>query len=212
MSPRAGDPRRLRAVIIVFKLWRFATGTNTVDRQHSVLKVGVNTIGLVDARRLRPLQHHQRGRSPRRDEAHVRVHQRAADGEQRHATAPGHGSGGRTVIAESFTFFTESPARAWLLSSWCARGDLNSHGLPHWILSPARLPVSPLARDYDLGEFTAIHFARGGLAGDARGFPARSSALAPRSATESFASSEHIPRAATFHSRLGSNRGSQAGR
>jgi hypothetical protein len=146
VSPRAGDPRRLRAVIIVFKLWRFATGTNTVDRQHSVLKVGVNTIGLVDARRLRPLQHHQRGRSPRRDEAHVRVHQRAADGEQRHATAPGHGSGGRTVIAESFTFFTESPARAWLLSSWCARGDLNSHGLPHWILSPQRMNDTQQAR------------------------------------------------------------------
>ena len=33
------------------------------------------------------------------------------------------------------------------VSCWCARGDLNSHGLPHWILSPARLPVSPLARD-----------------------------------------------------------------
>src|SRR5579871_119990 len=27
-----------------------------------------------------------------------------------------------------------------------ARRDSNSHGLPHWILSPARLPVPPLAR------------------------------------------------------------------
>src|SRR5215813_9555261 len=34
---------------------------------------------------------------------------------------------------------------------WCARGDSNSHALRHWILSPARLPVSPLARlkDYE---------------------------------------------------------------
>src|SRR5690606_29603159 len=29
---------------------------------------------------------------------------------------------------------------------WCERGDSNSHGLPHWILSPARLPVPPLSR------------------------------------------------------------------
>ena len=26
---------------------------------------------------------------------------------------------------------------------WCERGELNPHGLPHWILSPARLPVPP---------------------------------------------------------------------
>src|SRR5690606_5805044 len=28
---------------------------------------------------------------------------------------------------------------------WCERGDSNSHGLPHWILSPARLPIPPLS-------------------------------------------------------------------
>src|SRR3989449_2273934 len=30
---------------------------------------------------------------------------------------------------------------------WCERGELNPHGLPHWILSPARLPVPPLSPD-----------------------------------------------------------------
>ena len=28
---------------------------------------------------------------------------------------------------------------------WCERGDSNSHGLPHWHLKPARLPVPPLS-------------------------------------------------------------------
>ena len=36
------------------------------------------------------------------------------------------------------------PARS--LAGWCERGDSNSHGLPHWILSPARLPIPPLSR------------------------------------------------------------------
>jgi hypothetical protein len=27
----------------------------------------------------------------------------------------------------------------------CERQDLNLHGLPHWILSPARLPIPPLS-------------------------------------------------------------------
>jgi hypothetical protein len=27
---------------------------------------------------------------------------------------------------------------------WCARGDLTSHGLPHWILSPIRTPAPDL--------------------------------------------------------------------
>ena len=30
---------------------------------------------------------------------------------------------------------------------WCERGELNPHGLPLWILSPARLPVPPLSHD-----------------------------------------------------------------
>ena len=29
--------------------------------------------------------------------------------------------------------------------TWCERGDSNSHGLPHWILNPARLPIPPLS-------------------------------------------------------------------
>jgi hypothetical protein len=29
----------------------------------------------------------------------------------------------------------------------CERGDLNPHGLPHWILSPARLPGSATLAD-----------------------------------------------------------------
>ena len=28
---------------------------------------------------------------------------------------------------------------------WCERGDSNPHGLPHWHLKPARLPVPPLS-------------------------------------------------------------------
>ena len=35
------------------------------------------------------------------------------------------------------------PASTW---SWCERGDSNPHGLPHWHLRPARLPVPPLSR------------------------------------------------------------------
>ena len=31
------------------------------------------------------------------------------------------------------------------LSSWCERRDSNSHGLPHWHLKPARLPIPPLS-------------------------------------------------------------------
>src|SRR5262245_43818349 len=30
---------------------------------------------------------------------------------------------------------------------WCERRDLNSHGFPHWILNPARLPVPPLSHE-----------------------------------------------------------------
>ena len=34
------------------------------------------------------------------------------------------------------------------LQVWCERGDSNPHGLPHRILSPARLPVPPLSRGH----------------------------------------------------------------
>src|SRR6185436_7374811 len=32
--------------------------------------------------------------------------------------------------------------------STCERGDSNPHGLLHWILSPARLPIPPLPRRF----------------------------------------------------------------
>ena len=48
--------------------------------------------------------------SPLGYEAHDSVRQRAADAEQCHTAAPSRGHGGRTVIAESFPFFTESRA------------------------------------------------------------------------------------------------------
>src|SRR6185437_4434402 len=31
---------------------------------------------------------------------------------------------------------------------WCERRDSNPHGLPHWNLNPARLPVPPLSPDF----------------------------------------------------------------
>ena len=34
---------------------------------------------------------------------------------------------------------------AFRKSLWCERRDLNPHRSPHWILSPARLPISPLS-------------------------------------------------------------------
>src|SRR5262245_47605009 len=40
---------------------------------------------------------------------------------------------------------------------WCERGELNPHGLPHWILSPARLPVPPLSRASDSRLYHAVH-------------------------------------------------------
>ena len=30
--------------------------------------------------------------------------------------------------------------KPYVARRWCERGDSNPHGLPHWILSPARLP------------------------------------------------------------------------
>ena len=81
-----------------------------------------------------------------RERKPARRRQPQHDIDRQGASAPDRGRRGRSVNAESFAFFTESPTVGCRLSSWCARGDLNSHGLPHWILSPARLPVSPLAR------------------------------------------------------------------
>ena len=45
----------------------------------------------------------------------------------------------------------------------CERGDLNPHGFPHWILSPARLPVPPLS------------LSRCPARGDLQGLPEKSS-------------------------------------
>jgi hypothetical protein len=32
---------------------------------------------------------------------------------------------------------------------WCERRDSNSHGLPHWNLNPARLPIPPHSQEND---------------------------------------------------------------
>ena len=37
----------------------------------------------------------------------------------------------------------------WLSRCQCERGDSNPHGFPHWILSPARLPIPPLPQKED---------------------------------------------------------------
>ena len=47
---------------------------------------------------------------------------------------------------------------------WCERGDSNPHGLPHWHLKPARLPIPPLSR---LPE--AVQY----IVGDVAGAPVR---------------------------------------
>ena len=44
----------------------------------------------------------------------------------------------------SFFLFISSPVGA--NDALCQRGDSNPHGLLHWILSPARLPIPPLRR------------------------------------------------------------------
>src|SRR5918996_6545168 len=42
----------------------------------------------------------------------------------------------------------QAPGAGRAARLWCERGELNPQGLAaHWILSPARLPVSPLSRD-----------------------------------------------------------------
>src|SRR5262245_66582345 len=56
-----------------------------------------------------------------------------------------------TCIPDLSSLAAIGPARApeiaWeaRAGTWCERRDSNSHGLPHWILSPARLPVPPLS-------------------------------------------------------------------
>ena len=39
--------------------------------------------------------------------------------------------------------------------NWCERGDSNPHGLPHWHLKPARLPVPPLSRSPTAAQYKA---------------------------------------------------------
>src|SRR5690606_7498322 len=41
---------------------------------------------------------------------------------------------------------TATPPRT-ATRAWCERRDSNSHGVPHWNLNPARLPVPPLSPD-----------------------------------------------------------------
>ena len=40
---------------------------------------------------------------------------------------------------------------------WCERGELNPHGLPLWILSPARLPIPPLSHNGSIAIPAAKH-------------------------------------------------------
>src|SRR4029079_729178 len=53
-----------------------------------------------------------------------------------------HGSAGSCV---SLTLLVA--VRPTVIST-CERGDSNPHGLLHWILSPARLPIPPLPRRF----------------------------------------------------------------
>ena len=61
-------------------------------------------------------------------------------------------AGGGSIPAPGFRF--ACPVRTAqgavsvrrLARSWCERGDSNPHGLPHWHLKPARLPIPPLSR------------------------------------------------------------------
>ena len=39
----------------------------------------------------------------------------------------------------------------------CERQDLNLHGLPHWILSPARLPIPPLSQESIAHQVVTFH-------------------------------------------------------
>ena len=39
---------------------------------------------------------------------------------------------------------------------WCERGDSNPHGLPHWHLKPARLPIPPLSRPPVNAQYAAL--------------------------------------------------------
>src|SRR5690606_1175433 len=61
---------------------------------------------------------------------------------------------------------------------WCERGDSNSHGLPHWNLNPARLPVPPLSH-------AAAIIPADAAAGGTRSEPLGGRARARREATAS---------------------------
>ena len=61
-----------------------------------------------------------------------------------------------------------SPSRE-LKAIICERRDSNPHGLPHWILSPARLPIPPLSRVFQISDLpnpiTFTSFVDGGSCG-----------------------------------------------
>ncbi len=48
------------------------------------------------------------------------------------------------MITESFVVFAESRTRPRRVSRWCARGDLNSHGLPVFLKPHLRLEAEML--------------------------------------------------------------------
>src|SRR6266699_1526404 len=52
----------------------------------------------------------------------------------------------RETTASRYRVFTLQAAAPRGMKDWCERRDSNPHGLPHRILSPARLPVPPLSQ------------------------------------------------------------------
>ena len=50
--------------------------------------------------------------------------------------------------------FSTSP----LIFRRCERGDSNPHGFPHWILSPARLPIPPHSQAFHIKHLRQRHF------------------------------------------------------
>ena len=49
----------------------------------------------------------------------------------------------RTMVITRHHNTTKTPQRGVFVVLWCWGGDLNSHGLLHWFLRPARLPITP---------------------------------------------------------------------
>jgi hypothetical protein len=55
-----------------------------------------------------------------------------------------------SCVSREISDSTRSAARR------CERQDLNLHGFPHWILSPARLPIPPLSQSVTYYQFESV--------------------------------------------------------